>query len=67
MAFNANIKYLGVTLDLTLSGTIMADSLIGKVKRRLRILYRKVRFLKFNDRIISEDGKTQEVSGGLDY
>ena len=39
-------KFLGVTLDPDLSGTTMANSVIGKGNRGLRILYRKAKFFK---------------------
>ena len=40
-------KFLGVTLDPHLSGTTMANSVIGKGNRGLRILYKKPKFFKF--------------------
>ena len=39
------VTYLGCLLDETLSGESMASKVISKINSRLRILYRKIRFL----------------------
>ena len=44
---NTNIKYLGVTIDNDLPGETMAHSVIGKVSRELKVLYRKRKYFKF--------------------
>ena len=40
------VKYLGVTIDQDLSGCSMANSVLGKINRGLKILYRKREFFK---------------------
>ena len=40
-----SVKYLGVTLDNTLSGKSMVDRILSKINGKLRFLYRKQRFL----------------------
>ena len=42
-----NVKYLGAVLDQCLSGENMVTSIIQKANARLKILYRKQRFLNF--------------------
>ena len=44
------VKYLGVVLDQDLSGSSVTNLVIGKVNRGLKILYRKAKFLKFNEK-----------------
>ena len=41
-----SVKYLGVTLDNTLSGRSMVDNILSKIKSKLRFLYRKQNFLR---------------------
>lgn len=49
---NTFVKYLGSTLDQTLSGVTVANNLIKKVNGRLKFMYRKQSFLDCNVRKI---------------
>ena len=40
-----SVKYLGVTLDNTLSGKSMVESILTKINGKIRFLYRKQKFL----------------------
>lgn len=44
----SNVKYLGATLDQSLSGEAMASSIIKKANARLKFLYRKRDYLTFH-------------------
>ena len=44
------IKYLGATLDQSLSGESMYDNVLKKANRTLKFLYRKANFLKSRER-----------------
>ena len=48
----SKVKYLGVTIDNDLSGETMAHSVIGKVSRELKVLYRNAKYIKFIERNI---------------
>ena len=45
-----NVKYLGVTLDDQMSGSVHANSVLKKCMTRLAFLYRNSRFLNFHSR-----------------
>ena len=40
-----SVKYLGVTLDNTLSGKGMVESILTKINSKIKFLYRKQKFL----------------------
>ena len=42
---SSHVKYLGVIIDNNLSGEYIVDSIINKVNKRLRFLYRQAKFL----------------------
>ena len=48
-----SVKYLGATLEQSLSGERMVNAIIQKANARLRLLYRKQRFLNFKTEAFS--------------
>ncbi len=47
---SSSVKYLGVTLDDTLSGDSIASNIINKYNGRLKFLYRHAECLNFKSR-----------------
>ena len=45
-----NMKYLGVIFDETLCGKSMANSVLGKIGKGLKILHRKTQYFNFEER-----------------